>query len=94
MYLQFRNVIHNFLNFWQSSLLCHNIGLCRTIKTIVYSNPIQKTANLHNAQGLDAFFSDIVYIYVILHRHQLELNAINLIQTYPGSPNTELYKHS
>ena len=25
-------------------------------------------------------FSDIVYIDVILHRHQLELNAINLVQ--------------
>ena len=78
--MQFRNVIHNFLNFWQSSLLCHNIGFCRTIKMIVYSNPMQKTANLHNAQGFDAFFPDIVYIYGILHRHQLELIAINLIQ--------------
>ena len=80
MYFKFRNAIHNFSNFWQSSLSCHNIGSCRTIKTIVYSNPMQKkTANLHNAQGLDASFRFCLYLF-ILHRHSLELNAINLVQ--------------
>ena len=40
----------------------------------------KKNCKFTQCTRIGCIFSDFVYIYVILHRHQLELNVINLVK--------------